>query len=268
MKHNDISNDDRERLEREREFHNQRYTDDELRSRSVDKFYEVASAFHARYRDRVLLGAACGKVLEYGVGTGSYAFALAQQGASVTGIDISETAVAVAKREACNRGLEIDFQVMNAEETSFEDGSFDLICGTGILHHLNLGKAIPEIRRLLTPGGVALFLEPLGHNVLINQFRRRTPAIRTADEHPLLKDDLRLMGSYFKKCETEYFGLVSLAAAFAPPLRHNLRLRRFLEAIDRLILSAPIVRLQAWLVLIELAGGEPVLNSVKRKVPV
>jgi SAM-dependent methyltransferase len=263
MKDKKISDGDPGRLDREREFHNQRYADDELRASCVNRFYEVAKPFVARYLDRVLHKAARGKVLEYGVGTGSYAFALAEQGASVTGIDISETAVAIAKGEAIRRGLRIDFQVMNAEETSFADKSFNVVCGTGILHHLNVQKAILEIRRLLRPGGVALFVEPLGHNALINHFRRKTPLIRSADEHPLLKEDLRLIGSYFGKCRTEYFGLVSLGSAFAGPLRGNLRLRRFLEAIDKVVLCVPLLRLQAWMVLIELENSNAVANSHK-----
>jgi 2-polyprenyl-3-methyl-5-hydroxy-6-metoxy-1,4-benzoquinol methylase len=266
MKNNKISDGDPGRLDREREFHNQRYSYDELRSHSVDRFYEVAEPFVARYVERVLHRAGRGKLLEYGVGTGSYAFALAEQGALVTGIDISETAVAIAKREAIKRGLRIDFQVMNAEETSFEDKSFDVVCGTGILHHLNVRKAILEIRRLLRPGGVALFVEPLGHNVLINHFRRRTPLMRSADEHPLLKDDLRLIGSHFGKCRTEYFGLVSLGSAFAGPLRRNLGLRRFLAAIDKVVLSIPLLRLQAWMVMIELENSNAVANSAKEGI--
>jgi ubiquinone/menaquinone biosynthesis C-methylase UbiE len=239
------------RLDREREFHNERYKQD-VRSLSVGRFYVVAQPWLEIYRDRLLTRIAGARVLEYGVGTGGYGFSLAKQGALVTGIDISETAVAIAKADAIKRGLEMDFKVMNAEEMSFEDKYFDVVCGTGILHHLDLRKAIPEIRRVLRPGGFALFLEPLGHNALINGFRRRTPAIRTTDEHPLLKNDLQLMGSHFERCRTEYFGLATLGMAFAGPLRGSSILRRFLEGIDRVVLSVPLLRYQAWMVLIEL----------------
>jgi ubiquinone/menaquinone biosynthesis C-methylase UbiE len=64
---------------------------------------------------------------------------------------------------------------MNAEATTFPDNSFDLICGSSILHHLNLDKACAEIRRILRPDGGAVFIEPLGHNPLINMFRKLTP---------------------------------------------------------------------------------------------
>jgi len=258
MKQTSSTDNDPERLNREREFHNQRYADDAMRSNCVGRFYEISETFFAKYRERVLRDAGGARVLEYGVGAGSNAFALAEQGALVTGIDISETAVAIGERESMRRGLRIDFQVMNAEKTAFEDQSFDVVCGTGILHHLDLRKAIPEIRRLLRQGGYAVFVEPMGHNLLINLFRQMTPAIRSTDEHPLLKNDLRFIGSYFGTCRTEYFGLVSLATSFARPLRRNLRLRRFLEAVDRCLFTVPLMRRQAWLVLIELGNKNQV----------
>jgi SAM-dependent methyltransferase len=249
---------DHERLERERLFHNQRYADDTMRQNCVGRFYEASEAFFAKYRERILRGADGARVLEYGVGTSSDAFVLAEHGALVTGIDISETAVTVAERESISRGLRIDFQVMNAEKTAFEDQTFDIICGTGILHHLDLRKAIPEIRRLLRRGGFAVFVEPMGHNPLINIFRRMTPRIRSADEHPLLDHDLRFVGSFFGSCRTEYFGLASLATSVARPLRRNSNLRRFLEALDRRLFAFPLLRRQAWLVLIELGDKKEV----------
>jgi len=244
---------DLERLEREREFHNHRYADDALRRNRVGRFYEIAEPFYARYKERILRDVNGAKVLAYGVGPGGDAFELAQRGALVTGIDISETAVALAQEAARRMGLSIDFQVMNAEETRFADQSFDVVCGSGILHHLDLRKAIPEIRRLLRRDGCAVFVEPMGHNLLINLFRRRTPALRSADEHPLLVTDLQHLNSCFRHCRTDYFGLSNLGLAVAGPLRRSMALRRLLGAADRFLFTVPWLRRQAWLVLIELA---------------
>lgn len=251
MENNKSIHTDHERLDREREFHNRRFADDALRRSYIGRFYEVTETIYARYKDRILRGADGARVLEYGVGTGSYAFALAEQGAFVTGIDISNTAIDIADGEAVKRGLRIDFRVMNAELLAFEDKSFDMVCGTGILHHLNLRKAIPEMRRVLSPSGVGIFLEPMGHNVLINLYRWLTPTIRSADEHPLVVEDLRFIGSYFGHMQTEYFGLLALATTVAGSLRRNFRLRRFLEALDRGLFVVPLLRRQAWIVYLE-----------------
>ena len=248
---------DRERVDRERDFHNRRFADDTRRHKSVGRFYELTGTISARYRDRILSKARGATVLEFGVGTGSNAFALAQHGALVTGIDISSTAIAIAGCQAVKRGLSVDFCVMNAEQLDFEDNSFDMICGTGILHHLDLGKAVPEIRRVLKPGGVGIFFEPLGHNFLINSYRRLTPTIRSVDEHPLVVQDLRFIGSHFAQMQTEYFGLLVLASAISGRLRRSLRLRRFLEAVDKGLFIVPWLRRQAWIVVLEVSGAAP-----------
>jgi hypothetical protein len=50
-----------------------------------------------------------------------------------------------------------------------------------------------SMTKILQPKGKAIFIEPLGHNFLINLYRRLTPNIRSADEHPLLAKDLKIM---------------------------------------------------------------------------
>ena len=54
-----------------------------------------------------------------------------------------------------------------------------------------------EIARTLKPGGTALFIEPLGHNPAHQLYRRMTPSMRTADEHPLLQSDLASARRHF-----------------------------------------------------------------------
>lgn len=240
------------RIEREREFHNKRFADDTIRHQKVDRYYEVCDSLFAKYKHRILENVARKMVLEYGVGTGSHAFALAERGAFVTGVDISDTAIEVAKREALTRGVQVDFRLMNAECLAFGDNSFDMICGTGILHHLDLQKALPEIRRVLRPSGSAVFLEPMGHNPLIGLYRRFTPKLRSVDEHPLLMNDLLFIGSHFRRIRTEHFGLVTLCAAFPGRFRQSHRFRRLLQSVDRLLFVIPFLRRQAWLVFLDL----------------
>src|SRR3546814_1101008 len=80
---------------------------------------------------------------------------------------------------------------MNAEAMTFPDDSFDLVFGSGIIHHLDIDRAFGEIARVLRPGGRAVFIEPLGLNPAIELYRRFTPSARTPDEHPLLRRDFR-----------------------------------------------------------------------------
>ena len=50
----------------------------------------------------------------------------------------------------------IQFHVMDAESLDFEDNTFDIVCVTGIIHHINIEKAYQEIARTLKPAGSAI----------------------------------------------------------------------------------------------------------------
>src|SRR5262245_23534608 len=146
-----------DRIEREREFHNETFDSDTRASAS--KFYSVVRSSRAFYESLLHQNGANRRVLEYGCGPGSYAFFLARDGAEVTGIDISDVAIRQARERADKEGLKsARFERMNAEELTFPDGQFDLVCGRSIVHHLDLAKALPEVTRVLKPNGLAIFL--------------------------------------------------------------------------------------------------------------
>lgn len=139
---------------------------------------------------------------------------------------------------------------MDAHILQFSNGTFDLVGSTGILHHLDLVTALSQIARVLRPNGHAVFVEPLGHNPFINQFRKRTPAaIRSIDEHPLLRADLTLFEHYFARVNNEFFYLTALLAA-APGLGFLLP---FLESVARALLAIPPIPPYAWQLLITLS---------------
>ena len=70
----------------------------------------------------------------------------------MTGVDISPVAIQ-RYREILNQHSVADGGgcVMNGEGLAFRDESFDLICGMGILHHLNLDASFRELSRTLKP---------------------------------------------------------------------------------------------------------------------
>jgi SAM-dependent methyltransferase len=242
-----------QRSAREQTFHDDAYAKGG-RSR-VGKYYAIDQAAEARFHGEVLRDCAGSRVLEYGCGTGSAAFDLAACGASVTGIDISPVAIEQAARAAKERGLSARFLVMDAEHLEFSDGAFDLVCGSGILHHLDISSALSEIARVLTRDGRAVFLEPLGHNPLINAYRRRTPHLRTADEHPLLVGDLELVERFFTSVELRFFDFLTIGAV---PLRRHRGFRRLVATLalaDRgLFRILPALRKHAWRVVISAEG--------------
>ncbi len=232
------------RLDLEREFHDRRFEDGEDKRVAQGKYYWAVEDGAARYWQRVRAAAQGARVLEYGCATGSGSTDLKPLVRSYDGIDISEVAIAAARRQ--HGGPTIRFAAMDAMDMSFPDAAFDLVFGSGIIHHLDTEASMREIRRVLTPGGMALFWEPLGLNPLINLYRRLTPAARTPDEHPLLPRDFAIMRRHFSYVEVQFFGLCTLGAV---PFRNRPfgnALRHFFRAVDSAILHVPGIRHIGW----------------------
>jgi len=238
---------------REKEFHDRIFA--EKTRAKVAPFYALVGRSRREYENRLLRDCRGKRILEYGCGTGSKAYLLAENGARVVGIDISEEAIRQSRERARARGLDtIEFHEMNAQDLQFEAGSFDRVCGSGILHHLDLEIAYREVARVLKDQGTGLFFEPLGHNPLINWYRGRTPDLRTPDEHPLLMTDIRLAGNYFGEVQVRYFHLTTFAAF---PLRKVPGFRTVVslfDLLDRGIFGLlPFTRKHAWIAVLALS---------------
>ena len=238
------------RKDREQQFHDIAFSQNTREK--AGKFYSITKSSRNFYRDFLSRNCRNQKVLEYGCGPGSFSFHLAEKGARVTGIDISPVAIGQARERAQQRGLDgIEFLVMDAEQMDFQDSVFDVVCGTSILHHLILDRAFSELSRVLKPGGKAIFIEPLGHNPVINLYRKITPTMRTPDEHPLLMKDLRLADHYFKHDETRYFHLISLVGVLFRRLPFFPAALRALDAVDSFLFTCfPPARRFAWTVVL------------------
>lgn len=102
--------------------------------------------------------------LDFGCGMGEESMYFAKLGARVTAIDISEVGVNTLRRRAAHNRLDVRAFEMRCDPTSFSPESFDRIHGMGILHHVGIEPALAEVWRLLRPGGVGVFLEPMGDN--------------------------------------------------------------------------------------------------------
>jgi len=182
-------------------------------------------------------------VLDYGCGTGDLTKELCDRGAlHVTGFDISEGEVDTARQRAIDDGVgdKTTFFVADAHKLDLPDDSFDLIVGSSILHHLDLRVALLEIRRILRPGGRAVFLEPLWHNPVLRAGRALTPGARTDDEHPLTVKDWALCKEIFPEFEhheREFLTLPLLPLNFFLTKRAQGRLARRVHAWDDQVLE-------------------------------
>jgi ubiquinone/menaquinone biosynthesis C-methylase UbiE len=198
-------------------------------------------------------------VLDYCCGNGEESVFLAKHGAKrVVGIDISPVSIENCRALAEREGVadRVEFRVMDAEALEFPDNSFDLIMEYGVLHHLDLDRAMHELARVLKPGGCMVCTETLAHNPFIRAYRRATPHLRTAweAEHILGRSSFEVMARHFGSTERQFFHLATLAAV---PLRRTPVFSPALVALrvlDRLLLSIPGLRWQAWQVVFKLSN--------------
>jgi len=240
-----------DRIEREKSFHNSRFSTEPARSKALASrmFSVTKEALNATYA-RIAADSPDKRVLEYGCGQGEASLIIAKKYSpkSVVGIDISDVAVDQARSEATALGLSnISFQVMNAEKMDFPDDEFDLVCGFGILHHLDLDIALRELARVLKPHGSCIFLEPLGHNPAISLYRWLTPNMRTEDEHPLLLKDFPIFKRHFSCLDPLFVNLTTLATLPFSRWPSSSKLLRGTAGFDKVLFQVlPFTRRFAW----------------------
>jgi len=99
------------------------------------------------------------KILSIGCGEGTECVLFAENGAKVVGIDSSNELITLAKKKYSKSG--IDFLVMDYEETSFEDMTFDgIISIMSIMYKADMTKVLFELKRILKPHGTMIVVVP------------------------------------------------------------------------------------------------------------
>ncbi|HEV3329563.1 MAG TPA: class I SAM-dependent methyltransferase [Bryobacteraceae bacterium] len=110
-----------------------------------------------RVADELPAGA---KVLEVAPGPGYFAIELAKLGRDVTGLDISHTLVEIARRNAAEANVKVDFRLGNASRMPFPEGAFAfLLCRAAFKNFSEPVRALQEMHRVLRPGGKALIID-------------------------------------------------------------------------------------------------------------
>jgi SAM-dependent methyltransferase len=172
--------------------------------------YPLEYAYH-------LLGDVRGnRIIDFGCGSGGNSVLLANRGARVVGVDISEDLIRIARRRMAVNGREngARFVVASAHDLPFPGGSVDVVFGIAVLHHLDLGLVSREVHRVLKPGGRAIFQEPVRNSATVRFVRSLIP-YHAPDvspfERPLTDRELSAFATPFSTRRVRAFTLPHVA---------------------------------------------------------
>jgi ubiquinone/menaquinone biosynthesis C-methylase UbiE len=187
----------------------------------ADTPFPLEYAFH-------LIGDVTGRtVLDYGCGNGENSLPLVSRGARVVGLDVSEDLLMLARQRLALHGLadRATFLAASAHDLPLPDSSVDAVMGIAILHHLDLALAAREVHRVLKPGGIAIFQEPVRNSRVLKTIRAMIPyrSEEVSDyERPLTDSELQQFASRFRSYHSRAFSLpfINLAQVVPALSRH------------------------------------------------
>lgn len=253
-------------------FHNKRFEKGKDLRNGFEKFYKVTIQSQNFFKQCIKNNIKKNlnkklKLLDYGCGIDAHGYLGTnkfQQAENIFdfykklkvnffGIDISNEAIKIAKKNAKKINFKAIYKVMDAEKLSFDNNFFDVIVGKGIIHHLNYDKALSELSRVVNNMGACIFFEPLHHHPIIQLGRKLTPGSRTKDEHPIRYNEKKIFNKYFNEVNFHTFCLFNiLAFIFHRTFLFPLVLKRLTMLDDFLLKTFPYLKKYCWIVVIEL----------------
>jgi len=152
-------------IEQVRAYWNHHIHDLEITSHPVGSrgFFDDLDQYHFEKLHHILRRVAFDRsrgrsVLEVGCGRGVDVVRFARGGADVTGVDLAESAIDLARANFEQQGLTGTFHVADGEHLPFPDNSFDLVYAHGVVQYTaDPRRLVDECRRVLKPGGEAVF---------------------------------------------------------------------------------------------------------------
>lgn len=196
-----------------------------------------------------------GRILDNGCGIGINLTHILEESKEIVGLDISQNMCSRAKKRL-SKVVQGDSQRL-----PFESSYFDLVFARSLLHHLpNPERAVSEIRRVLKPGGEAVFSDT--NSSLLSKIPR---SIAKGREHFSgghknfrAKELLKIIGQNLKIEKITFFGYVAYPLIGFPDTVDFFRyipFKRFaaicLMFIDQFISLIPVVKKQSWGIMIK-----------------
>ncbi|MGH3518405.1 MAG: class I SAM-dependent methyltransferase [Haloechinothrix sp.] len=182
-----------------------------------------------RFMDRVLFGdsrqwacsRATGEVLEVAIGTGLNLSAYPAD-VKLTGIDLSEGMLTIARTRAAKLNRDVDLEQGNAHALPFDDATFDtVVCTFGLCAIPDIDAAIDEMRRVLRPGGRVILVDHVESSSRLARGVQRLLEVVTiplGGEHFLRRplNEVRDAGFDIERVQRFKLGLVERLVAVKP----------------------------------------------------
>lgn len=220
------------RIDREKEFHDRWALGASLPD--IFSFNEALTSPELRAIHSALPSVKRKKVMDLGCGLGEASVYFAHRGADVTAIDLSPEMLNATGRLAEKNKVSVRCHLAAAEDLGL-DGSdkYDVIYVGNLFHHVDIERTLEKLIRHLKSDGVLVSWEPIAYNPVINVYRRIATEVRTPDEHPLYRSDVRKITGKFKDSQLRFFWLSTLVIFLAMALvqRRNPNKVRFWKAV-------------------------------------
>lgn len=130
---------------------------------TYDRLNRVMTLGMDRYWRKRAVRGLHGNVLDVACGTGDMIVSLVKRGCTVTGVDISEKMLNVARQKLTRSSVKdggVCLQKADAEHLPFDDNTFDAVtCAFGVRNFVHLEQGLHEMLRVLKPGGRMVILE-------------------------------------------------------------------------------------------------------------
>jgi ubiquinone/menaquinone biosynthesis C-methylase UbiE len=200
-----------------------------LTKKSLDEFQALARRISEQIPPQ-------SSVLEVAPGPGYFAIELAKLGNyRIKGLDISETFVEIARANAQQANLEIDFRRGNASAMPFREAKFDfLLCRAAFKNFSDPQGALDEMYRVLKPGGQALIID-LRRDASVESINQAVNEMSVGAVNGIItKMTFRFMLLKRAYTKRQFEELISKTKFLNPEIRENLIGLEILLSKDRM----------------------------------
>lgn len=194
----------------EKKFHDEWADNENLSLIDIKNSNEACTAPEMRFITNVLGDLKNKELLDVGCGLGEASVYFASLGAKVTSSDLSSGMLNATNTLAKINNLKIKKHLSSAEDMKLGSKLFDVVYTGNLLHHVDVDDTVKKISKHIKKDGMFVSWDPLHYNPIINVYRMIATKVRTPDEHPLKKSDIKVIGNYFNNVETHFFWFFTL----------------------------------------------------------